>query len=679
MPKLIVVSYCSAVVVPRCAAQAAPGTAHPPSPELKFDIHAVDPSADACADFYDYACGDWRRGHPIPANRSYTAVFQQMRQVNDARVRDILAQAAEASRARSKSEQQIGDYYASCIDTATIKKKGLDPLRAELKRIDAVKSADNLAEEIGRLHRIGTDPLFSLSPDQRLEDATQVIAYLDQSGLNLPEVSYYTSDEAAMLEARKGYRAHLEAVLRMLGQDGKQAAAAAQDVLRVETALAKSALTPLQRRDRRAWYHEMTLEDLEKLAPSFRWKRYFAAAGAPAEGTLNVAVPAYMRAIEELVKSTPLPAWRNYLRWQLTRLATPALPARFRDAEFDFYSKSLRGMKEPLPRPEQCGSLTSRDLGEAVGQVFVQRYFPPETKQRVLEMVAQVRRSMEQDIRQTSWMSPSTRQEALRKLEMLRVMIGYPERWRDYSQLEIRRGDAVGNAFRAQEHEFQRLMAKIGKPVDREEFYELPQGVEGYHDNPLNVVVFTAGILQPPFFDPRMDDAISYGLAGAVIGHEISHAFDDKGHLFDGAGNLRNWWTAEDASHYEQRAACFVRQYSRYTAVGDLKVNGELTLGENIADNGGLQLAWRAFESEHPEGGEPIDGYTPEQRFYLAWAQWRCMNVTDKTAAIWARSDPHAPARWRVNGVVSNMPGFAKAYHCKTRDAMASQEPCRVW
>jgi putative endopeptidase len=671
---MVVVWLVAAILAQHSAAQVDAGAA-----ELKFDIRAVDLSADACTDFYAYACGGWGARHPIPPNRSYSAVFQQMRELNDKRVRDILTLAAEPRPGRSKLEQQIGDYYASCMDTAAIETKGLAPLRAELARIDAVKSPGDLADEIARLHRMGSDTLLSVSPDQRLEHASQVIAYLDQSGLNLPEVGYYTSDDAAMVEGRSGYRAHLEREFKMLGQSAPEASAAADDVLRIETALAKAALTPLQRRDRRAWYHEMTMAELQKLAPGFRWERYFAAAGVPQKGAINVAVPAYMQSINQLVKETPMPAWRNYLRWQLTRLATPVLPARFRDAEFDFYSKTLRGVKEQLPRYEQCGSLTSRDLGEAVGQVFVKRYFPPETKQRVMEMMAQIRGAMQDDIQQTSWMSATTKQEALRKLELLRVMIGYPERWRDYSRLEIRRGDAVGNAFRAQEHEFLRLTAKIGKPVEREEFYELPQGVEGYHDNPLNVVVFTAGILQPPFFDPRTDDAISYGLAGAVIGHEITHAFDDKGHQFDGAGDMRNWWTAQDSKNYAQRAACFVRQYSGYTAVGDIKVNGELTLGENIADNGGLQLAWRAFESERHQESSLIDGYTPEQRFFLGWAQWRCMNVTEKTAAILARTDGHAPGKWRVNGVVSNMPGFAAAYHCKASDAMVNREPCRVW
>jgi endothelin-converting enzyme/putative endopeptidase len=393
---------------------------------------------------------------------------------------------------------------------------------------------------------------------------------------------------------------------------------------------------------------------------------------------MNLAVPKYVQAIEGLMGRTPMRAWRNYLLWDLVRLATPVLPTRFRRADFDFYRRILYDVKEEPSRAQQCGEQTNRHLGEAVGGIYVGLYFPSSSKQRALTLVQRLRRAMQEDIEELPWLSPGTKQEALHKLALLRAMIGHPERWRDYSGLRITRGDALGNALRGQEFEFSRQVAKIGRPVDREEFYELPQGVEGYHDNPLNVIVFTAGILQPPFFDPRTDDAITYGLAGGVIGHELTHAFDDKGHLFDGEGNLRDWWTPEDAKSYDGRAACFVRQYSGYTAVDDIKVNGELTLGENIADNGGLQLAYRAFEEERRPGAA-IEGYSPEQRFFLGWAQWRCMNVTPKTAAIWAHTDGHSPGKWRVNGVVSNMRAFAEAYHCKAADPMVSPVPCRIW
>ena len=646
------------------------------SDQLKFDIQAVDKNANPCADFYQYACGGWLKKNPIPADRSYSAVFQQMREINQKRVMGVLEQAAV--KPASVDEHKIGDYYATCMDEKAIESKGAEPLQAELARISAIKVHGDLAKEIARLHGFGADALFSMGADQRLEDATQVIAYLDQSGLNLPEPGYYTSVEPEMVKARDQYRAHLENEFRLLGDTAEQAKIAAQNVMGIETALARTELTPVQRRERKAWYHLMDLAELERLAPHFPWQTYFAAARIKPTGQLNVAVPQYVQAIDKLIQETPMEAWKNYLRWELLRVTSPALPNRFRDAEFDFYQRTLAGVREQPARAKQCTDLTNRDLGEAVGRQYAQKYFPAASKRKVLEMVGRIRQALQNDIEQSTWMDASTKLEALRKLELLRAMVGYPDHWRDYSQLEIRRGDALGNALRGQEFEFRRQMAKIGKPVERGEFYELVQGAEGYHDNPLNVIVFTAGILQPPFFVPQMDDGVNFGLAGAVMGHELSHAFDDKGHQFDGKGKIRNWWTREAAEQYQARAACFVRQYSSYDAIDSVKVNGELTLGENIADNGGLQLAHMAFEAE-PHSSQPIDGYAPEQRFFLAWAQWRCMNVTEQKARELARSDPHSPGRWRVNGVVSNMPSFAQAYGCKQTDAMVRAEPCRIW
>ena len=648
-----------------------------PEADLKFDIKAIDPSADPCSDFYQFACGGWLARNPIPHDRSSWAVYQQMRDLNQKRVMEILEQAEQE--AKSQDERKVGDYYAACSDEKTIEKKDLDPLHAELERIGAIKNSDDLAEAVAHLHTLGSDALFATYSDQKLGDATKVIAVLDQSTLNLPDPSYYLSDDLENRKNREEYRAHLEKEFVLLGKNPQQAAESAEDVLRIETALARASLTPVERRDRKAWYHEMRLADLQKLAPAFPWQRYFAAIGVDPGGDLNVSVPKYTQTVDELVAKAPISTWKNYLRWELVRLATPAMPSRFREAEFDFYGKALRGVKEQKSRPQQCEELTNRDLGEIIGKVYAERYFSPQTKQHVLDMVARLRKAMQQDFEESSWMSPATKAEALKKLELLHAMIGYPDHWRDYSGLEIRRGDALGNAFRGQQFEFRRVMTKIGKPVDRGEFYELVQGVEGYHDNPLNVIVFTAGILQPPFFDPRMGDAVNLGLAGAVIGHEMSHAFDDKGHLFDGEGNMRNWWTPEDSKNYDQRAACFVRQYSSYTAVDDVKVNGQLTLGENIADNGGLQLAWLGFQSLPSQHAAVVDGYTPEQRFFLGWSQWRCVTATEKTAKEWARRDNHSPGRWRVNGVVSNMAAFAQAYHCKAGDAMVNKERCRIW
>ncbi len=646
------------------------------SDKLKFDIGAVDKSADPCGDFYRYACGGWLKKNPIAPDRSYSAVFQQMREINQKRVGEILARAASAP--QTTSERKIGDYFASCLDEKTIEEKGLQPLEGDLARIDAMKNPEQLANEVARLHKIGASALFSMGADQKLEDATKVIAYLDQSGLNLPAPEHYTSQSADMVKMRAEYRAHLEREFGLLGETTERAKAEAEDVIKIETVLARAELGPVERRDRKAWYHLMQLRDLATMAPEFPWKQYFSAIGFVPSADMNVAVPKYVQAIGELMKTTPIAAWKSYLRWELVRAATPAMPSRFRDAEYDFYQRTLGGVREQASRTKQCTDLTNRDLGEAVGKEYAQRYFPASSKRQVLDMVNRIKQAFRDDMEQITWMEASTKREGLRKLELLRAMIGYPDHWRDYSHLEIRRGDALGNALRGQEFEFQRQIAKIGKPLDRGEFYESVQGVEGYHDNPLNVIVFTAGILQPPFFDPHMDDAVNFGLAGAVMGHEMSHAFDDKGHQFDGEGNMRNWWTREDARHYNERAACFVRQYSAYPAIDELKVNGELTLGENIADNGGLQLAHMAFDAE-PHSSQAVDGYTADQRFFLGWAQWRCMNVTEQKARELARDDPHSPGKWRVNGVVSNMPTFQKAYGCKQADAMVRPEPCRIW
>ena len=470
-----------------------PGNSQTTTSELKFDIGAVHKSADACQDFYQYACGGWLKQHPIPADRSYRDVYQEMEEINDRRVAQILQQAESAP--RNSEQRKVGDYYASCMDEKSIEAKGLAALQPELERIDAMKTPQDFARELARIQSFGADALFAMGADQKLEDATRVIAYLDQSGLNLPEPGYYTSQDADMQKARSGYEAHLEKVFALLGESGEQAKVAAADVLKIETALAQAELTPVERRDRKAWYHLMSADLLETMAPDFAWKTYFAAIGFTPKGEMNVAVPKEILAIEDLARTTPMAAWKNYLRWELARVATPALSKSFRYAEFDFYERELRGVREPGSREKQCTDLTDRDLGEAVGKEYAARYFPPSSKQKVLAMVARIKQAFRADIEQSTWMSASTKQEALRKLEVLRPMIGYPDHWRDYSQLEIKRGDALGNALRSEEFEFHRQLGKIGKPVDRGEFYELVQGVEGYHDNPLNIIAFTAGIL----------------------------------------------------------------------------------------------------------------------------------------------------------------------------------------
>ena len=558
--------------------------------------------------------------------------------------------------------------------------KGLSALQPELARIAAVKSRAQLVAEIAHLNDLGVNVPFDLYSDQDMKDSSQVIAVADQGGLGMRDPERYTDTDAEAVALRQKYLEHLKREFVLLGDSPGDADAAAQAVLRLETALAQASLTSVQRREREKQYHKFTLAELGALTPGFSWKQYLAGVGAPSVQGVNVSVPAFLEVFNSLLVSTPLEDWKNYLRWHLVHVATPALPAAFVSEGFDFEGKALRGLSQMPGRAERCQDLVDRDLGEAEGKLYVQAYFPESSRQGVLHLVGLLKLALKEDIQTLPWMTAATRQQALAKLDIIGIKIGHPERWRDYSSLRIVRGDALGNAFRSLSFEFHRQMAMIGKPVDRGQFYELPQSIEGYHDNPLNEVVFTAGILQPPFFDPRMDDAVNFGICGGVIGHELTHAFDDQGRKWDGQGNLRDWWTEEDAAQYQQRAACFVHEYSQFTAVDDLKVDGQLTLGENIADNGGLHLAYLALMADLA-GKAPaeIDGFTPQQRFFLAWGQIRCSNVTEQRARSLARTDPHSPGRWRVNGVVSNMPEFARAFHCPAAAPMVRKDACRIW
>ncbi|HYX68656.1 MAG TPA: M13 family metallopeptidase [Terriglobales bacterium] len=674
------VGFVALVALVTCLAGAAAAQSAPPAGELKFEIDALDRGADPCADFHQYACGNWLAHNPVPADRSLWSRYNQMANLNQQRLTAILQQAAQPRPGRSPEEQKIGDYYASCMDDAGIEAQGLDPLRPELARIAAVKSRAQLVEEIAHLNSLGVNVPFDLYPDQDMRDSSRTIAFVDQGGLGMRDPERYTDAGAEAVALRQKYLEHLKREFVLLGDSPGDAGSAAQAVLRLETALAQASWTRLQRRDREKQYHLLTLAQLTALTPGFSWKEYFAGIGLARVQVVNVSVPGFLEGFNALLGSTPLEDWKNYLRWHLVQVATPALPAAFVSEGFDFEDKALRGLTQMPSRAERCQSQVDRDLGEAEGKLYVEAYFPESSRQGVLRLVGLLKLALKQDIQTLPWMTAATRQQALAKLDTIGVKIGHPETWRDYSSVRIARGDALGNALRSLSFEFHRQLAMIGKPVDRGQFYELPQSIEGYHDNPLNEVVFTAGILQPPFFDPRMDDAVNFGICGGVIGHELTHAFDDQGRKWDGQGNLRDWWTPEDASQYQQRASCFAQEYSQFTAVDDLKVDGQLTLGENIADNGGLHLAYLALTADLA-GKDPaeIDGFTPQQRFFLAWGQIRCANVTEARARSLARTDPHSPGRWRVNGVVSNMPEFAQAFHCPATAPMVRKDACRIW
>jgi putative endopeptidase len=661
-------------------AQARPGTESLVKEPPPFNANLVDRAIDPCTDFYKFVCGKWLGANPIPADQASWGRFDELQERNRAILRGILEKASTPDPMRTPVMQKIGDYYASCMDEKAINAKGIAPLKPELDRIAALNGKAELGDEFAHLQRIGVNAVFHFSSDQDFKDATQVIAEADQGGLGLPERDYYFRDDAKSAELRKAYVAHVQKMFELLGEAPAQAAGEANTVMQIETALAKASMDVVMRREPTNVYHKMSVEDLTKLAPAFAWNRYLKAIDAPPVQSLNVTVPDFFKGMQGLIEAQPLESWKTYLRWHVVHSAAHMLPQSFVDENFAFYGKTLTGAKELRPRWKRCVQYTDGDLGEALGQSYVDLTFGREGKERTLKMVQALEKALQQDIEQLPWMTDATRKQALIKLDKIANKIGYPDKWRDYSKLEIVRGDALGNSTRANIFEFNRQLAKIGKPVDRQEWDMTPPTVNAYYNPQLNDINFPAGILQPPFFDKRLDDALNFGGIGAVIGHELTHGFDDQGRQFDPAGNLRDWWTPQDAKAFEQRAGCFVNEYSGFTAVDDVHLNGKLTLGENTADNGGVRIALMALENE--QRGNPakaMDGFTPAQRLFLGYGQIWCENDTDEIVRLQAQTDPHSIARYRVNGVLTNMPEFQQAFGCKTGQPMVSQNACRVW
>lgn len=645
-----------------------------------FDPAWMDRAADPCTDFYQFACGNWIRKNPIPADESRWGRFNELNERNQAILREILEQASRQGGGRTANQQRIGDQYASCMDEAGVERAGIAPVRPYLARIAALKSKRELAALAAHLHRWGVPAMFPFYAAADFKNSKVNIANLNQGGLSLPDRDYYLKDDPRSAELRKSFVAHMERMFGLLGDPAETAANKARAVMELETALARGSLDRVSRRDPNRVYHKMTVAELEKLAPSFDWRGYFKAAGAPAFDSLNVAVPEFLRALEQRLVAASLDDWKAYLAWHVVRDAAPLLSSAFVKEHFEFFGRTLTGAKELRPRWKRCVELVDRQIGEALGQGYVERTFGAEGKKRMLEMVGALERALARDIEGLDWMTPETKKRALEKLKAIRNKIGYPDRWIDYTPLKIVRGDLVGNAARAAAFERRRNLARIGKPVDPAEWRMTPPTVNAYYSPLENNINFPAGILQPPFFDRKMDDAVNFGGIGAVIGHEMTHGFDDSGRKFDAAGNLKDWWTAEDAREFERRASCFVEQYSQYEAAAGVKLNGKLTLGENTADNGGLRIAFMALmETLEGKPKPPVDGFTPEQRLFLGWGQIWCQNITEEAARLRAATDPHSPGRWRVNGVVVNMPEFRQAFGCKVGQPMAPEKACRVW
>jgi len=655
-----------------------PLAALPYSPSL--DVGSLDRTADPCVDFYRFSCGGWQLKNPIPPDQAEWDVYRKLHEGNLRYLWGLLTVAAEQRPDRSAAEQRIGDYFAACMDRPAIDAAGAAPLQPLLERIAALGSAREAAAVVALLHAHDIDAMFRFGSEQDFADSSRVIAGTDAGGLGLPDRDQYLLADAASQALRDAYRAHVVRLLVLAGDAPQAAQASSRTVLDMETVLARASLTREQRRDPRRMYHRMTLAQLKRLAPRFDWTAYLGAAGVPRGTAINVAQPRFFAALDGMLKRRPLADWQTYLRWHVVNGRAPYLATPLAQASFDFYSTRLRGVEAMPARWKQCVRWVDRDLGEALGRVFVDRTFAPETRQRASAMAAAIAAAMNTRIRGLPWMSERTKRAALAKLDTLVQKIGYPDRWRDYGGLEVRRDDFLGNVERSRRFESRRQIAKIGRPVDRAEWQMTPPTVNAYYDAQLNSINFPAGILQPPLFDPRLDDAPNYGNTGSTVGHELTHGFDDEGRQFDAHGNLRDWWTKRDAVEFSKRTACIVEQYSGYTVIDDIRINGRLTLGEDVADLGGAALAFMAWQSSTAgQALAPVDGFMPEQRFFIGMAQWACSNERPEALRLSALTDVHSPNRFRVNGVVSNMPEFARAFACRPGQPMVRAKRCRVW
>lgn len=651
-----------------------------------FDPANMDPKTPAHVDFYKFVNGTWMEKNPIPPEYNIWGAGTELQDRNLTSLRDLAEAASkEKGAAKGSTRQLVSDFYGSGMDEAAIEKAGATPLAVEFKAIADVKEAKALARQLGKLRSLGTNVGFLFYADQDARESTQIIAQLEQGGLGLPDRDYYVKDDDDSKKQRDGYQAHVAKMLVLLGDKPEAAADAAKRIMALETELAKASMTRVERRDPVKTYHKLTLAEVKSALGDFDFDAYIAGTGRAPIVNAVVAQPEFLKAMGRLVKSTPLDDWKQYLRWHLVHQTAPFLSKAFVEEDFAFYGKTLTGAKELKPRWKRVIAVLNVEIGEALGQMYTEKYFPPAAKARMLDLVTNLRVAMAERIYKADWMSETTKREAIKKLLSFTVKIGYPDKWRDYSKLNIDRSSYVQNYLRAQAFEFARTMDKLGKPLDRTEWLMSPPTVNAYYNPPMNEIVFPAGILQPPFFSQEADDALNYGGIGMVIGHEITHGFDDQGRQFDAAGNLRDWWTKEDGDAYNARAKVIVEQFNEYVVIDGMKVNGELTQGENIADVGGLKIAWDAFQialGRDPAAREKkTDGFTPEERFFLGYAQiWR-QNVRPETVKLRLKTDPHSPGYLRVNGPLSNLPEFARTFKCPADSPMVRPEAkqVRIW
>ena len=676
-----------AAIFPGAAAQTAAVATQESDPTLPapLDKRFLDTSADPCVDFAKYSCGNFSKLYPIPADRSNFGTGALVGEHTRFELHSLLQKVEADSPSRTASEQKVGDYYASCMNTDAIEAEGLKPLQPELDRIAALKDKSGLTPLLAHFQLINVGAFFNYGEQQDFKDARKQIAAVDQGGLGLPERDYYLRTGDAAEKTRQQYVQHVAAMLKLLGESDSASTSDAQKIMQLETALAKVSMDITSQRDPKNVYHLMSVADLTALAPDIAWPSFFTDTGAPPVSELNVTNPDFFKGLHALLQSTDLDTIKTYIRWQLINgVPSVVLPKALDEEDFKFFGQQLRGQPQQQARWKRCSTATDGALGEALGQIYVKAFFSPESKARTLQMVKDIEDAMDREIDTLTWMSPETKTKAKAKLHQVADKIGYPDHFRDYAALKIVRGDALGNAIRSVEFENHRQIAKIGQPVDRGEWGMSPPTVDAYYNPSMNDINFPAGILQSPFYASSATDAEVYGHIGGIVGHELTHGFDDEGRKFDGNGNLADWWTDEDAKKYEAMTDCEVKEYGGFTAVDEVKVNGQLTLGENTADNGGLRLALMAFQADAKRKGIDLNakdasGFTPLQQFFLAHGQNWCGDDRPEQVRLQVQTDPHSPRKFRIIGVIENMPEFGKAFGCKPGQPMMPVNSCRVW